>query len=446
MNLSKTKFCTGVQCPKILWLDAHARDKFDESVIDKSRIKIGLDVGDLARGYFGEITAIPYYLGMSGMLKKTRELLGADTPIIAEAAFRHGGNYCIVDILRRVDGGYEIIEVKSSTGIKPHYIFDMVYQAFVLMNCGIPVKKVSLMLINNQYIRHGELDLQELFAIHDCTAKVMNMQSKIPDMIAGIERVFVQKTEPQCDIGKHCSKPRPCGYKDWCFRNLPVVAADDTPPYVDRTAIRAFLDTVKYPLYHLDFETMQPCIPIFDNCKPYAQIPTQYSLHIQESQGSEPNHREFLAEHGIDPRRELAERLCADIPANSCVIAYHMSFEKSRIRELAELFPDLSEHLMSLCDNMIDLAKPFKSGAYYSQAMGGSYSIKKVLPALCPTDEFPELNYKSLSIQNGTMAMNAFAESGDNPDVRAALLEYCRLDTLAMVRVLGKLYSAINDS
>jgi hypothetical protein len=446
MNLSKTKFCTGIQCPKILWLDAHAHNKFDDSVVDKSRIKTGLDVGDLARSYFGDVAAIPYYLGMSGMLKKTRELLGADTPVIAEAAFRHSDNYCIVDILQKVDGGYEIIEVKSSTDVKDSHWYDMAYQAFVLKNCGICVKKVSLMLINNQYVCNGELDLPELFAIHDCTSQVTKMQSKIPEMIAEIEGVFVQKTEPQCDIGKHCSKPYPCGYKDWCFRNLPVVAADDTPPHIDGKAIREFLDTIRYPLYHLDFETMQPCIPIFDNCKPYAQIPTQYSLHIQESQGSEPNHREFLAPYGSDPRREIAERLCADIPQNSCVIAYNAAFEKMILKGLAELFPDLSAHLKSLCDNMIDLETPFRTGAYYCREMGGRSSIKSVLPALCPPSEYPELDYKLLTIRDGFTAMNAFAESGNVPETRAALLEYCRLDTLAMVRILGKLYDAINDS
>jgi len=486
MNLSKTKFCIGVQCPKILWLDANARDKFDESVIDKSRIETGLDVGDLARKYFADVSTIPSYLGMSGMLRKTRRLLESETSVIAEAAFRHGGNYCIVDILRKLDDGYEIVEVKSSTEIKPHYLHDMAYQAFVLKSCSIPVKKVSLMLVNNQYVRQGELDLQQMFVIHDCTARVMKLQSEIPAMIAEIERVFVQESEPQCDIGGHCDSPHQCGYKAHCFRGLPknnvfdigfsmrakikesayksgIVSFDnvlnsgiplttkqrrqitatlnDSPPHINKTAIREFLDTVKYPLYHLDFETMQSAIPLWDNARPYEQIPTQYSIHIQDKPFAEPTHREFLAEHGSDPRRALAERLCADIPPNSCVIAYNSSFEKMIIRGLAELFPDLSAHLLSF--DIIDLAEPFKSGAYYHREMGGSYSIKKVLPALCPPSEYPELDYKSLVIQNGSMAMNAFAENGDKSAVRTALLEYCRLDTFAMVRILGKLYEVV---
>jgi hypothetical protein len=125
-------------------------------------------------------------------------------------------------------------------------------------------------------------------------------------------------------------------------------------------------------------------------------------------------------------------------------MAYYMSFEKGRIKELAEQYPDLSAHLMSLHDNMIDLALPLQSGAYYCRAMKGSYSIKSVLPALCPGD--PELDYHALNlIHNGSEAMEAFASLPDKQpeeiaEIRAALLAYCRLDTLAMVKVLEKLY------
>ncbi|MCL2142183.1 MAG: DUF2779 domain-containing protein, partial [Methanimicrococcus sp.] len=155
-------------------------------------------------------------------------------------------------------------------------------------------------------------------------------------------------------------------------------------------------------------------------------------------------HKEFLAKEGIDPRRPLADHLCADIPKNACVIAYNMAFEKGRIKELAALFPDLSDHLMSIHDNMIDLIIPFQSGAYYCKEMGGSYSIKSVLPALCPND--PKLDYNALNlIHNGSDAMNAYAALvNKSPEeiakIRAALLAYCRLDTLAMVKILEKLY------
>jgi hypothetical protein len=217
-------------------------------------------------------------------------------------------------------------------------------------------------------------------------------------------------------------------------------------PTIDSEYINTFFDTfLSWPVYYLDFETFQQAVPDFDGQRPYMQIPFQYSLHIQESLNPKLplKHREFLAEEGSDPRRSLAERLCADIPKDVCVVAYNMGFEKGRIKELAVLFDDLSEHLMNIHDHIVDLMQIFRSRAYYSRKLGGSYSIKKVLPALCPND--PELDYNALAlVHNGSEAMNAFMDlRGKDPEerqrVRAALLAYCRLDTLAMVKILGRL-------
>jgi hypothetical protein len=215
------------------------------------------------------------------------------------------------------------------------------------------------------------------------------------------------------------------------------------PPHIDKTEINLFIETLRYPLYFLDFETFQEAIPSFDGQRPYMQIPFQYSLHILETKGGALRHREFLAEEGTDPRREIAERLCADIPKGVCVLAYNMGFEKGRIRELAELFGDLSAHLIKIRDNIKDLMRPFQKRAFYSREMGGSYSIKQVLPALCP-DEI-ELDYHALDlVHNGGEAMTAYTEPpGKTPEerqrIKKALFAYCRLDTLAMVRILEKL-------
>lgn len=152
---------------------------------------------------------------------------------------------------------------------------------------------------------------------------------------------------------------------------------------------------------------MQPVIPKYIGPKPYAQIPFQYSLHYIETEGGELKHREFLAESGTDPRRKLAEQLCADIPMNVCVTAYNKAFECTRLKELAEAFPNLAEHLLNIRDNIVDLLVPFQSGYYYNRAMGGSFSIKSVLPAIFPDD--PELDYHNLEgVHNGGEAMTIF--------------------------------------
>lgn len=216
-------------------------------------------------------------------------------------------------------------------------------------------------------------------------------------------------------------------------------ALQDKGTYVEKENIRDFLSNLSFPLYFLDFETMQPVIPKYIRTKPYAQISFQYSLHYIENEGSELKHKEFLAESGTDPRRALAEKLCSDIPMGVCLTAYNKAFECTRIKELAETFPDLTEHLLNIKDNIVDLLVPFQSGYYYNRAMGGSFSIKSVLPAIFPDD--PELDYHNLEgVHNGGEAMTIypkiqFMAPEEQKAARHNLLKYCELDTYTMVKV-----------
>jgi hypothetical protein len=232
-------------------------------------------------------------------------------------------------------------------------------------------------------------------------------------------------------------------------------ALEDFVPYTNKSKLFHFIYDLNYPVYHLDFETFSTIVPLYDGIKPNRQIPFQYSLHIQNAPHEEPLHREFLAEPGLDPRRALAEQLCADIPPGVCVLAYNMSFEKGRIAELATDFPDLSDRLMDIHANMADLMKPFEACWYYDGNFKGSYSIKAVLPALFPQD--PDLDYGKLDgIHHGGDAMAAGAllfdpeelakHSGEEiAALRKSLLAYCRLDTLAMVKILDRLWEFIEN-
>jgi hypothetical protein len=464
---------------------------------DESRMVIGNMVGDLAMGCFGAFSEVPFdHQNMGSMIKETERLLKEGTAVIAEASFAYDGNFCSVDILRKADGGFEIAEVKSSSGtagdtparLSPIYLDDMAYQYYVVTHCGLAIKRISLMRLNKEYVRRGGLDLPKLFVLTDCTEAVRQKQAEIPANIANMKAVAEQESEPEAMIGSRCAG---CAYHGWCFRKLPEhnvfgigwrlrgdkkdqayqdgfvsfaevlnsplklkglpllqvkTVVENLPAHVEPERIRQFLNGLTYPLYHLDFETCQQAVPLWDGVKPYQQIPFQYSLHIEDKPGGEPTHREFLGKEGLDPRRAIAERLCADIPVNVCVLAYNASFEKGCIRELAQQFPDLAAHLRKIHGNIKDLADPFAKGYYYCQAMGGSYSIKAVLPALCGGD--PELDYHKLDlIHHGGEAMAAFATLHEQPPeeiarIRAALLAYCRLDTLAMVKILEKLYEA----
>lgn len=492
MKMSKSKYCAGLQCPKILWMDRSMPEQ--KAAPDESRFTVGNEIGDLAMGYFGNFTEVAFNReSMSEMIAETQRLLAeGNEQVIAEASFSFEDNFCSVDLLRRAEDGYEIIEVKSSsakTQITPIYLHDMAYQYYVLTSCGLNITKVSLMQLNPQYVRRGALDLDELFVVTDCTDMIREMQYEIPERIASIRAIAALDDEPDTLLGMRCDNPYECGYKGWCYRNLPennvfnigfgmrsamkeqahydgiisfgdvlnsglkltekqlrqvTSTVSDLPPDINKRGIRRFLETLTYPLYHLDFETYQQHIPLWDGVHPYQQIPFQYSLHIQDAPCGEALHREFLAKEGIDPRRELAERLCADIPPDVCVLAYNKSFEQACIRGLAVMFPDLSDHMLCISENMRDLMQPFKNGDYYSREMGGSYSIKVVLPAMCGDD--PELDYHALEhIHNGGEAMAAYATLHIQPSdeierIRAALLAYCRLDTLAMVKILEKLY------
>ena len=213
---------------------------------------------------------------------------------------------------------------------------------------------------------------------------------------------------------------------------------------VDKGAVQLFLKSIRYPVYHLDFESYQSPIPPSDDAWPYEQIPTQYSLHIEYEDGR-LEHKEFLG-NSMDPRREIAESLCKDIPSDACVTAYNKTFECGRLNELADLYPDLREHLFSISNNVVDLIVPFKSGSYYHREMGGSNSIKAVLPALYPNDA--ELDYHALPVvHNGGEAMDIYpkmlvASPKEKERIRNGLLHYCCLDTLAMVKVLAKIKAA----
>jgi hypothetical protein len=492
VNLSKSRYCKGIQCPKILWLEAHKSEVKDESVLNRAVLDAGNRVGDLAMGCYGAYSEVSYNDDKSLMIAETRRLLDAKTEIICEASFSHDGNFCSVDILRVCNGEFEITEVKSSTKVKPIYYNDIAYQYYVLSSCGLNVKKASIMHINKTYERQGRIDLNGLFTAHDCTEKVRAMQKDVAANIERFKKSAGEENEPDMDIGQYCFEPYECEYRNWCWKHIPensvfaisglrknkkfdlykrgiisckqlLESAEklkpavrmqaeaivyNKQPVIDRKPIRSFIGALKWPLYFLDFETFQEAIPPFDGLRPFMRVTFQYSLHIQETPGAAPEHREFLAKEGADPREEIAERLCGDIPKNVCVLAYNMGFEKGCIKELAHWVEnrgkkDMSAHLMNIHNNIKDLMKPFRARDYYSFELGGSYSIKEVLPALCPDD--PELDYHSLDlVHNGGDAQTAYVElAGKNPDererVRAALLAYCGLDTLAMVKILDKL-------
>ena len=444
-NLSKSRYTNGLKCLKILWLDIHKNEEKEASAANQTRMDTGIKAGELARDYFGPYALVPYNDDSNIMLAETRRLLAAQNQnqqglsIICEATFANEDGLCRVDILRCYDDGVEMLEVKSSAGVKPQHLDDLAFQYHILNSCGIKVKKACILHINTGYERIGELEIQKLFTLADCTNEVKEKQEEVIANIRKIKEIAGGETEPDIPMGEHCDISYSCPYKQYCLKQA-------QKPIIDCPKIKSFIETLSYPLYFLDFETFRETIPSFDHQKPYQQIPCQYSIHIQKNEGAEPEHIEFLAEAGIDPRRTFAERLCADIPKGACVLAWNMSTEKGYIAGLAALFPDLAPHLMAIHDNIKDLIIPFRKKAWRGYAQG-SNSLKDVVPAMFPDD--PELNYGKLEfIRNGMEAMDAFGDlPNKSPDeqkqIRAALLAYCRHDTFVMVKILEKLKSEL---
>ena len=492
MTLSKSLYTRGIQCSKSLWLKKYKPNVLtppDESA--QAVFETGNLVGDLACELFADGREVPFSRNYDEMISTTTQWLDEGVPNIFEATFNFKGILVMVDILHITPEGVEIYEVKSSTSVKDIYLHDVSIQYYVLARLGFRIKSANVIHIDKTYVRGDELDLEGLFSIVDVTEEVVALQDDIPRILEEFEDYLSDRVnEPDIEIGKQCKDPYECDASSYCWkvqRGIPdfsifnifnlgskkqielyeqrIVNIDEIPEgfamtsnqkqavenyksketHIDQEAIKAFLETLSYPIYHLDFETFQQAVPQFKGIRPFMQIPFQYSLHVEHSDGS-LEHREFLAEEGVDQRELLARKLCEDIPRGATVLAYNMSFEKGVITKLASSFENLSEHLLHVNENIKDLMTPFQQKHYVTPSMQGSYSIKYVLPALVP--EMGKA-YKELEgVQNGGEAMNAFANMSKLDDeekqkMRDALLAYCKLDTLAMVKVLGKLKEII---
>jgi len=485
-NLSKSLFIKGLQCYKSLYLDRYNPELKDPISESQQRVfDSGAEVGILAQNLFPGGVEITYEgFTHEEQIKRTKAELEKGTTTIYEATFNYDGVFVKADIINKNATGWELYEVKASTDLKDVYIDDVALQLYVLTGAGITVTKASLVHLNNQYVRQGALELDQLFLAEDITDVACAKQSFVCEQIK-IMREMLQGDTLAIDIGKYCSDPYPCDFTGYCWQHIPedsvfdlrqrgarpfdlynqgILLMKDIPldqvsgkqlmqveafleqkEFIDHEAVKDFLASLWYPLYFLDFETVMPSIPPYDGMKPYQQMPFQYSLHYIEREGAELKHHEFLAAPNVDPRYDLTEKLISEIPVTACVLAYNAGFEKGRLQELAAFLPQYKEKIGLIVENTRDLMVPFRKQHVYHWKMKGSASQKAVLPLLVP-----ELSYKDMEVGHGGEAMNAYAvmcESRDQEEVakiRTALLEYCKLDTLGMVRILERLRGMVS--
>ena len=482
-NISKSLYCNYVQCKKMIWLNKYKKEEYVETK-NNSVMENGNEVGDLARSYFGNYSLVKYNEVLINMIMETKEYLKQKKKIICEASFKFDNLFSSIDILKVDDDGVSIYEVKSSTEVKDIYKDDASFQAYILRKLGYKVKSVNIMYLNSDYVLKDKLDLTKLFNIENITDLSIKKEKEIEENVKEINAILDSEEEVNEDIDVHCFKPYDCPFFKYCSRHLKEnnvfevrglninkkielykkgiidykdilneklnknyleqidFRINNREPKINKEKIKEFLETLKFPIYFLDFETYQDAIPKYEGQRVYGKVPFQYSLHYYDKDNN-LKHKEFLSKEDIDPRRSLAEQLVKDIPKDVCVLAYNMSFEKTVIKNLAELYNDLREDLLKINENIKDLMVPFKNRDYYVKEMDGSYSIKYVLPALFKDE--PSLNYHNLDlVHNGSEAMDTFKKLGsyskeEREKVRESLLKYCELDTYAMVKIYERL-------
>ncbi len=441
-TLSKSTFMMGCQCTKRLWLYKFQPKLADEADEAKAAIfQTGTDVGVLARQLFPEgiDASPPTYFQYQRSVADTEKYIRKGVNVIYEAAFQYDGIMAAIDILVKKKDKWYAFEVKSAASVKPQFSLDAALQYFVITQSGLPLEDISIIHLNTEYIRRGDLNIQQLFKATSILSEVRSLQGAIKLKAEELKGILKLTSPPDVKIGDHCFKPYDCEFYGFCTKNLAEEEPEQEQEYINQKAIGEFLSQLEYPLHFMDFETWMTAIPEQDGHWPFRQIPFQYSLHIQSNKGAELIHKTYLAEGPHKEHYEFAESLLESVDKRGTVLVYNKTFENTILNHLKDEYTDLSPDIENIQTRMIDLMAPFRKH-YRLPAMKGSYSIKYVLPALVP-----ELSYDSLTIGNGSDASSAFynlkhaKEEIEKEATRKALLEYCGLDTLAMVKILEKL-------
>ena len=486
MRISKSRFVAGCQCLKRLYLQVHQPELAAEpDGATEAIMQQGHDVGMLARKLFPGGVEVGDGGSLDHAIRATRELVAnSAVPAIFEGVFEHGGVLVRVDILhRRRDGRWRLIEVKSTTDVRDHHLGDVGIQYRVVSRSGVDVATVCLAHVNRAFVFDGQnTDAKQFFRIRNLTRRVERLYPKLTFQLRAEFTALSLPQAPQIAPGSHCTNPVTCEFYDRCnpprpedhigylprlhasaaeeLEELGIASIHDIPDDFELTEIQRraadcvqtgepwfspelgeVLRGLKYPLYFMDFETVNRAIPQFAGMRPYDHLPFQLSVHVQRQPGAEPEHCEFLGTDRTDPRREFISSLCAALGETGNIVVYS-SFESQRLSDLASWFSEFADRITAIQARLFDLLPIVREHTYHP-AYAGSYSIKAVLPALVP-----EMTYDGMEVANGQDAGLAWESlvqgdlnSGERERIEKALRAYCGLDTLAMVRLLEKLRS-----
>lgn len=481
--LTKTDYKNYLECPMWLWLAKYRPELLPEITLDlQRRFAMGNEVDILAKELFPGGVEIRGY-NKEGW-ENTQKAIKSGASILFQPTVIAGELSCRVDILcKNKDNSWDINEVKMATKAKPEYVYDVGFQKICFERAGIKIRKTNIIHINNQYIRHGDIEPEKLFATDDITE---DMNKNLPETEEGIKealKVVKIKDEPSLELINGCSNPKSCEYLE-CYCNgikgVQSLAKDIQPKHllallnreilnpkkigqsvldaagyvppekftkIDAFAIKKEFEKLKYPLHFFDYETYGSAIPPFDWTRPYQQIPFQYSLIVKDSPTSSVRHYEFLARKFKDPVPELLAQLKKEIGPNGSVIVWYAPFESGRNKEMSEMEPDFADFLGDVTSRIFDLLLIFKhkNQMYIKSEFNKLASLKIVLPVLCP-----ELSYENLAIQGGGDASSSWpiltsdkTTAKEKEKLAKNMLAYCERDTEAMVGILDKVLEDI---
>jgi predicted RecB family nuclease len=493
MRISKSKFVAGVQCLKRLYFQVHQPELATGSTeATRAVLDQGLQVGLVAQEAFpGGMLVSADHEHLDDAIRVTQELVkNPEVPAIFEATFDYGGVLVRVDVLeRRGPETFRLVEVKSATGPKPHYAYDIGIQKYVLSGAGINLEGTRLIHLNREYVFDGQqYDVSRLFLVSEIPREQVINQAEISVRLDDQLRVLGEATPPSVKPGKQCSEPVLCEFYDYCNPGLrsdhvsllprirtekvdDLLASgimsvqqipDDFPlsetqrRVVDTmksgkmwisSKLASELATLRYPICFMDFETIFPALPKFAGMRPYDHIPFQWSVHRQEQSGTPLQRYDYLAENASDPRVPFLELLCRAVKGAGSIVVYNEAFESSRLDELSRWLPEYRLAITGIKAAMWDLFAVIRRNVYHP-AFGGSFSLKAVLPALVP-----DMSYDNLHVAEGSQAgivwsrmINPEASAAEKIRLKQDLLDYCGQDTLALARILEVLIKHVNTS
>jgi hypothetical protein len=467
-------------------LEIHRKELEEESAATQSAFDMGDRVGEISQSLYdprGKGVFFDRYTGsFESVFTETQDYLSSNVPLF-EAGFRGNGALAFADVLLPVGRGakktWRMVEVKSNASVKPIHKEDVAIQVFVARAAGLKLQSVSLAHVDTDWVYPGGEEYTGLLKEVDLTDEAMAMQEDVSAWVANAQTVAAKRTEPKAAMGTQCNKPYACAFQAYCAgkgpaqkfpvdvlpghksRALKALVEDqgvsdlrEIPDevlnarqlrvkkhtilgkrYFDKKGAAEALSACGMPLLFLDFEAINPAVPLWKGTSPYQVIPFQFSAHRVDRNGN-LTHQEFLDLSGKDPSRKLAQALIDACGARGTIFAYS-PFEKTVIKDLVRRFPKEAAALQSIESRLVDLL-PIVQDHYYDPAQCGSWSIKAVLPTISK-----DLRYSDLEgVQDGVLAMQAYQEAihtattaSRKVDLRRMLLNYCKTDTLAMVRL-----------